>query len=383
MILHSRVVRTRPSGRHFRQVDAIPRPWWVFPTVVWALWRGAVAVGSAVTGGGLGGRPFAFDGGWFRSILADGYVVTDPTFSTQQNPAFLPGLVWLTEPLSWVLGDSTAAVVVSNATALSAFLTVFGAVQATAGDRAARRGIVALALWPASFVFGVYYSEGLFVTVTAAAVWAERRGRPPLAAAAMLAASLTRTIGVALGPVVAVARIARDRRIDATSTVYGLSGPLGLAVVAWAQERQTGIATAWMEAQRGWDRSFSAPWVPVHAAVEAVVDKFPSPAMELTLNLMAIGVVGGAMTLVTRAFVRRPHLWPLVVWGWTAWLLPLWSRVPSSQIRFALAVWPAALAVDLVPDSWRGRLVLAGSGAAGVMINLVLLRRWSSGAFIG
>ncbi|HEX6658572.1 MAG TPA: hypothetical protein VF065_10850, partial [Ilumatobacter sp.] len=112
---------------------------------MWALWRCAVAIGFAVLGSGLGGRPFAFDGGWFRSILVDGYVVTDPSFSTQQNPAFFPGLVWLTEPLSWVLGDSTAAVLVSNITALTAFLTVFGAVRTTTGDRSARRSVIALA----------------------------------------------------------------------------------------------------------------------------------------------------------------------------------------------------------------------------------------------
>jgi hypothetical protein len=108
---------TRTVG-HARLGAAVSRtlPGLEFPVAVWALWRLGQAVALLLWGGHLGDDPFRFDGSWFLSILTNGYVITDHSFATTQNPAFFPGLVWLTEPLSWPLGDRAAALLVANVT---------------------------------------------------------------------------------------------------------------------------------------------------------------------------------------------------------------------------------------------------------------------------
>jgi hypothetical protein len=366
-----------------RDQDDGSRRWLAFPFVAWGLWRSLQAVVVVVVGGDLADDAFRFDGGWFLSILSDGYTITDRSFASQQNPAFFPGLVWVTEPISWLIGDRPAGLVVANLTGLAAFVGVFVALRATTNERAARLAIVGLAAWPASLVLSAFYSEGLFLAVTALAIWAERSRHRAISVTAIFAAGLTRTVGAALGPAIAVGRVLHYRRLDLTSVAYASAGPAGTAVVAWSQEIQTGQATAWMRAQEAWGRGLAAPWVPIGRALDGIVDKFPHPASELSLNLAAIVVVGSALVLVTHRYRSVPDTWPMLAWGWTAWLLPLCSSVPSSQIRFALAAWPALVAIDEVPATRRGRCVLVAMVLAGGVLSVLLIRRWAHGAFIG
>ena len=375
---------TRTTGRA-RLGDTVERKLrgLAFPMVVWALWRVGQALALVLLGGDLGDDPFRFDGVWFLSILKDGYVITDPSFATHQNPAFFPGLVWLTEPLSWAAGDRAAALVIANVTGLTAFVSVFAALRVTVSEQAARGATVVLALWPTSVVMTAFYSEGLFLTATALAIWAERSRRPVAATTAMLAAALTRTIGAAVGPVVAAVRVVRDRRVDGASVFYALTGPVGILAVTWAQDVQTGNGLAWSDAQAAWDRDVAGPWVPVWRAVDGIATKLPSPALELSLNLAAIVTVAVALVLVTNRYRHTPSTWPMLAWGWAAWLAPLCSSVPSSQVRFAMGAWPAFVVVDQIPATRRGRLLRIIAALVGVAISLVLIRRWSRGEFIG
>lgn len=288
--------------------------------------------------GGLVDDAFRFDGGWFLSILQHGYVVTDTSFETQQNVAFFPGLVWVTEPFSWILGDRASAILVANVSALVAFITVYGAIKCiTSSDQVARRSVIGLAVWPASIVMTAYYSEGLFIAATAAAIWAAGRDRHAVGCAAAFAAGITRSIGFLLGPALAVARCFRLRRVDRVAVAYAASGPVGLGVVAATQAAAVDDPTAFAKAQEGWDRALSAPWEPIYRATDGIIDKLPKPAMELGLNLVAIVLVGTALVVLTMHLVDRKAAWGLLSWGWVAWFTPLWTAVPSSHVRFALA----------------------------------------------
>ncbi len=353
-----------------------------FPVLIWVVWRLGHALALVASGGDLADDAFLFDGSWLLGILEHGYSVTDPTFGTQQNVAFFPGLVWLTEPFSWLLGPRPAAILVANLTAAAAFLGVFGALRSVAGERIARRGLIGLALWPASIVMTAYYAEGLFVATTAGAVWAARRERHALAYPLAFVAALTRSIGFLLGPILAVARVVRLRRLDGVGVAYACSGPLGLAVVAATQAVQVDDGLAFLRAQKGWDRSLSGPWLPLWRAADGIIGKLPRVALELGLNLAAIVVVGAALIAVTRRFAAGPHHWAALGWGWAAWFAPLLTSLPSSQVRFALAAWPAlaVLGDDASPGGRRLRWVAALTGLA---LSVVLIRRWTDGVYIG
>lgn len=316
-------------------------------------------------------------------MLQHGYAVTDTSFATQQNVAFFPGLVWFTEPLSWVLGDRTSAIFVANLTGASAFVAVYGATRCVCGSSlVARRSAIALAVWPASVVMTAFYSEGLFLTATAAAIWASGRDRHAVGCLAAFVAGITRSVGFLLGPVLAVARCIRLRRIDGLTVAYASSGPIGLGVVAATQAAQVDDPAAFAKAQEGWDRALSAPWVPIYRATDGIIDKLPKPAMELGLNLAAILLVGTALVVVTARLRGRRAAWGFLGWGWVAWFTPLWTAVPSSHVRFAIAAWPAFAVVGDGESRWARRARIAAA-VTSVAISVVLIRRWATGEFIG
>ncbi|MGH9262820.1 MAG: hypothetical protein ACRD08_23455, partial [Acidimicrobiales bacterium] len=223
-----------------------------FPICLWLAWRAAHLVLVVAFGGDVVDTAFHFDGGWFRTILDHGYVVADPTYETQQTPAFMPGVAWLAWPFAQIIGAEAAALLVANATGVGAFCAVFGAVRSWSGERPARVATVALALWPTSFVLWAYYSEGLFIIATALGLWADRRNRPGAAVVGCFLAPLTRTVGGAFGPVLAVARWWRLGRVDLVGVSYIVAGVSATATVSAVQEVQTGDALAWVHAQESW-----------------------------------------------------------------------------------------------------------------------------------
>ncbi|MGH9034821.1 MAG: hypothetical protein ACRD0O_03590, partial [Acidimicrobiia bacterium] len=323
-----------------------------FPLLVWAVWRLGHALVLVAFGGDLADDAFRFDGNWLLGILEHGYAVTDPSFETQQNVAFFPGLVWLTEPFSWLLGTRVAAILIGNVTGAAAFVAVFGALRSATGERIARRGVFGLALWPASMVMTAYYAEGLFLAMTAGAVWAAQRERHALAYPMVLVAALTRSIGFLLGPLLAAVRAIRLRRLDRVAVAYACSGPLGLAVVSATQAAQVDDGLAFLRAQKGWGREFSGPWVPIWRAADGIVEKLPRLALELGLNLAAMVLVGAALIAITRRFGAGSNHWHALGWGWAAWFAPLLTSLPSSQVRFALAAWPALAVVGDDSSDW-------------------------------
>lgn len=327
----------------------------------------------------FGGAPFdsAFqdDGGWFLSILQVGYDINDSSYETFQNTAFFPGLVWVTEPFTLVMPDRTAAVLVANVFALLAFVGVWYAMREWIDLRAANRAVVGLALWPSSFFLWGYFSEGMFVATTAFGLFAVRRQSALPASLMAFAAASARIVGVFFGPIVGIVLLVRRRRVDAM--IAGLfAGPLvAVGLVMLQQQAQAGDAVSFTKAQEAWGRDVSWPWSPFWDAIDGIVEKLPSPALELSLNLAGLIVVLGAMVVVYRR--RGPDA--EVAWGFGAWLAPLFSTVVSSQIRFVLGAWPAlgALATDRL-----SKRTLVALAAIGALVSLFLLRRFASGEFV-
>lgn len=351
-----------------------------FPLGVWVLWRAAHAVLVVAFGGNLVDATFHFDGGWLRSVLENGYVVTDRSFGTQQNPAFMPGVAWLAWPFAQVIGVEAAALLVANVTGLAAFYGIYGATRSWASVRTAQIATVALALWPTSFVLWAYYSEGLFIAATALGLWADQRDRPAPALLACVLVSLTRTVGIAFAPVLALARWWRLGRLDAVGAGYLVSGAAATVAVSVAQDSQIGDPLAWVHAQQAWGRGISPPWSPLISAVSEVVEKLPRPALELSLNLIAIAVASVGAVIMIRWWRQGTMPTSVVAWTVIAIVLPLCSVVISSQARFVLGAWPAFAAFAY--DRREARGVRLCAAVAGSVLSVLLVRRWAQSIWV-
>jgi hypothetical protein len=363
-------------------VHAAWRPHLEHVVFVWAIWRVAQAAVLLASGGDLVESTFRWDGSWYLNLLVNDYVMVDPAFDQQQNLVFFPGLVWLTEPFAWFLGTKNAALVVTNLTSLSAFGAVYGALCSILDERTARRALVGLALWPASVFLTAYYSEGIFITTTALAVWAAHRERTWVAMVAALAAGTIRSIGFALGPILAVARVVQRRRVDRVALGYAASGPLGLALVCLTQARQVGDPFAWAKAQGAWGRTFSGPWVPPARGIHDLVEALPDIALIHLADMTTMVLVAVALIVLVRWHRAEPATWGLLGWGWAAWAAPLFSNMSLSQTRFALAAWPA-LAVLGGDDSLWARRVRVGAAVLCAAGAVAMTWNWHEGPFLG
>lgn len=346
------------------------------PALVWLVWRLSQACLIWLFDGRVLDAAFQDDGGWYRLILSDGYVVNDATFKTFQNTAFFPGITWTTKPFALVVSDRVAALIVANLWSLAAFIGVYSLIREMSGSSLAWRVTVGLALWPTSFFLWAYYSEGMFVALTAVGLLGIRKERTTISGLAAFGVATTRVVGVGFGVVLALRRWRRMGHLDAISlALAGGSGIGAIAVMAqfWLQ---TDRPLAFVEAQKAWGREFSAPWTPIVSAISDIIEKLPNPALELSLNLAAVVVVAAALGVIwRRSGGTDENSWALV-----AWAMPLFTSIVSSQARFALGAWPALLALDTATA--RGRWLRLVLGLVGLGVSVALLRRFASGAFV-
>src|SRR5205823_2567733 len=167
---------------------------------------------------------------FFLEIADRGYNDASAAF-----PPLYPAAVWTLGHLlagQYVL----AGIAVSLAAAFGSFLLLHRLAEERLGTDGARRAVVYLAVFPMSLFLQAVYSESLYLLCTLAAfALAERRRYLPAGLAAGLAI-LTRSVGLALLPALA---ILAWRERDRGRALLGLGSALPVAaaypLVLWAQ----------------------------------------------------------------------------------------------------------------------------------------------------
>lgn len=194
----------------------------------------------------------------------------------------------------------------------------------------------ALALFPASFVFSLGYSEALFLALS---VWAFAFAvirRDALAGVCALGAALTRPNGIVVAAALLVAVGIRDRK-RATLVV----GPAILGVAVWLAILRHWSGDAWVfwHAKSAWAES-------------NLWDAATSGHNRVHL---ALGVLGAAAIAVT--FRRLPKGWTTLA---VLTLIPPLITATVGQSRYTAACFPVFGSAALVADKLRRPLVIAG-----------------------
>ncbi|WP_273847256.1 hypothetical protein [Rubrobacter calidifluminis] len=142
-----------------------------------------------------------WDGIWYSYIAAHGYERHVPP-----EAAFFPLPSLLAQVAVHISGArpalenlSVALTVISLAATLFGFYCLYRIAEDGWGEGVARRSVLALAFFPTSFFFNAAYSEGLFLALSAGALWAVRLRRNLLLGCILAAlASATREAGLFL-----------------------------------------------------------------------------------------------------------------------------------------------------------------------------------------
>jgi len=192
-----------------------------------------------------------WDGGWFRTIVTDGYDFTPD--HKEHSIAFFPLYPLVVSAIVRLgIAFETVAPLVSNALFLIMLFVVFDWIRTRHGVVVARWTVGTLALLPTSIFGAVAYSESLFMLTSALALRDFERDRPLRAGFWAALASATRFAGIGLA--VGFALDAIKRRRPARAWLSIALAPLGVVAFMAFQYASFHDPIAFIQAQNGWHK---------------------------------------------------------------------------------------------------------------------------------
>ncbi len=287
-----------------------------------------------------------WDSDWYLRIAEDGY-----SDSPSSTPAFFPLYPGLVGALGRLLAGHyvLAGVLISLAACALAFALLYRLAARHLDAEGAHRAVLYLAVFPTALFLQAVYSESLYLALVLGAFLLAERGAFLGAGALSGLAVLTRPVGLALLPALALLAWRsqnRTRALAELAVAVPIAAVYPILLGVWIDE-----PFAFLRAQEGiWERSFS--WAgPLGGLWEGVAAIFDTdPARDLALNLQQL-----AFTLVFLAlaiFVWRRLGAPLGLFALGSLAIPLSfpaERMPLlSMSRFGLVVFPLVLALAVL-----------------------------------
>lgn len=361
-------VRAAELGTALRQA----LPYWIAARVVVAL---SLVLAHLVVGVARPGNAaarlrvhqglLAWDGGWYQSIAAHGYVS-----SGVQSVRFFPAFPMVARAVDVItgMGVGPALVVVANLSALGAMAALVLLVRRDLGDTAlARRSMALLALAPSAYALVLGYADASLLLCSVVTMLGARTRRWWLAAAAGLVAGLLRPLGILL-VVPVIIEVVNDGRSGSRRGGWAARGAAVIAPVVG-----TAGFLGWVQAQ------FGEAWLPFQVQEQsghrgAVTLPISSMAHNLSSafhghhlgSALHIPWVILCVVLLVVAFRRLP----LAYGAFAAAVLAasLTSSNLDSFERYALGAFPLVIAASTL-TSRRGVelavLVVSGLAMAG------------------
>jgi Mannosyltransferase (PIG-V) len=349
-------------------------------------------------------RPWLHDSGWFVDVWGRWdsawllQVAIHGYDNAKRTAAFFPLYPGLVAGAGRALGSHyvLAGVAVSLTACYGSFLLLQRLAEERLGADGARRAVLYLALFPMSLFLQAAYAESLFLLLTLLAFFFAERGQFGRAGVATGLAILTRAVGVALLPALAlIAWRSRDRLRALAGLALAPLSFLAYPLVLWQQGRSP-FAFLHAELDPTWARRFSwagplgGIWDGARAAFAGVRqliagpgghvywpvrDTTPMRVAALNLELFAYLVLFVCLTvLVWRRFGSAYGLF-------CALSLAIPLSVPShrwpllSLPRFGLVIFPFFLALAVLGG--RPRVHAAIVGVSAILLGIAVAQ-WAT-----
>jgi hypothetical protein len=317
-----------------------------------------------------------WDSDWYLRIAEDGY-----SGSPSSTPAFFPLYPGLVAGLGRVLGGHyvLAGVLLSLAACAAAFALLYRLAVPRLGEEGALRAVLYLAVFPTALFLQAVYSESLYLALVLGAFLLAERGRFLGSGAVAGLALLTRPVGIALLPALAVLAWRaphRRRALLELAVAVPVAALYPLLLGIWIDE-----PFAFLRAQEGiWERSLS--WAgPLGGLWEGVVALFDTdPARDLALNVQQLAFTLLFLVLAVVAWRRFGAPYGLFALGSLA--VPLSApaeRMPLlSTSRFGLVVFPLVLVLAAIATRARVHeaIIAVSSLLLGVAVVQWALWQW-------
>lgn len=332
----------------------------------------AAWVSGYITRRPLGQILTSWDGDWYVHIVRFGYPNRPPAPDAGQTPlAFFPGYPLLARAVQAItpFGPRTSAIVVNVLCAAAATVLFHHFARVLTDADSARRATALFAFFPGAFVFGMAYSEGLFILAAIACLLCLHTGRWPLAGLACAVAVVTRPTGVILlGCCAFAAAAAIYRRRDLRALTAPVGGVLGLAAWSLYLQQHTGDALAWNDARAaGWDQGIDFGRFTLERA--EVVLRHPLDDINALASMLMVLTVLVCAGLWMAGRWRAPAVVALYAFGLVA--SGLLSSGVDLTARYVLTAFPLLIAAGRM---LKGAALHAAVGAcAGAMVLAMIL----------
>ena len=308
---------------------------------------------------------FRWDSGWYDRIVREGYQSVGAQNTTAFFPLY-PLLVWL---FGHAIGNQyIAGILVSNVAAVLGLVFVYRLTQevswGTNQSGVAKRATILILVYPASFFLSVYYSEGLYLGLTAWSLWAYHRGALWQCGWAGFLSTLTRPTGVMLFGALALAEAWRwtfERKKPGAATLWLLAIPLGLVPFMVWLWWETGDMWAFSRAQAGWGRQTTFPLFTLWNEFRSINWGFPK-SLDYGVDAMKLLDLGSAVVLLVSGLLmlrtRLPKEFGLYVV--LSVLMALSTGRVLSMLRFGSVLFPVFIywSQKLEGHAGRERLVV-------------------------
>lgn len=233
-----------------------------------------------------------------------------------------------------------AALLVSNLCCAGAFVYFFLLNRLEYGERAARRALFFLAIFPTAYFLHVGYAESLFLLLSIAAFYHARRGQWLLCGLLGMLATATRIPGIALLPPLAFEYLQQKqfRRREVRWDVLSLALlPLGAIIYIYICYYNVGSAFHFLDLQRKvWGAflrwpfpSVASNWYGVwHAKASERVLQYGGPFVAFVLATAAVAVAPFRLRACYTIYL------------WVSWVLIFSNNYPVCSPRYLLVVFP-------------------------------------------
>lgn len=319
-----------------------------------------------------------WDGAWYLFIAESGY----PDHVLAEGPgnrwAFFPVLPAAVRGTRAVTGLDLAlsGIFVSLIVGAVAVVLVHLMVRELFGSHTARHSAALLAFFPTAFVFGMSYTEGLFIAAAAFCLLGVMRQRWGWAATGAVIGVLTRVTGLVLIAVLAVEVIMLLWRSRSALNIRALIGPAFSFLAALAafagyclyQWRVSGDPLAFISVQEHWGKEWRWDSTPP-AALFRIVTEFGSTYILDWLSVLALlwVTVAAAAGIV---LARKGHPIPISWWVYSLGCIAIAfsGGNEASVLRYTMAAFPLlAVIVRAAPRSWITGLVSTSATLQGVL----------------
>lgn len=283
---------------------------------------------------------FRFDSEWYDSIVLRGYFLIK---DRQSNVAFFPLYPYLSRWLGYAIGNPfIAGWIISNLSLLGGIFYIYRIGLLYFRQRLVDRALVLLLVFPCSFFFSTFYTEGLFLLTTAASFYYFFRQRYWESGLWGMLATLTRFNGILLF-VCFLLDIAWEhrhgqQRLNPAIAFLGLI-PLGLIVFMVLLQIKVGDPFAFIHIQSQWGKTTTFPLTMLINVLTQIDFRFPRNPFNglLVLDwLSAVSFLGIGMMMAFKNY--RLSLWSYVL---LSLLMPLSSGTVVSMMRYCSVLFPA------------------------------------------